>query len=111
MMGYGSIKRWLSDQLPHASTEPNLQPVRESMVMRARLTALLLDPGVENELRREIYLCGLLSQLDELLGEAPGHHPAPHPAVGTHLRRQRCWHGPYAPSLQMARALEPTTPA
>ena len=64
MMGYGSIQRWLSDQLPHASTEPNMNPVREAMVMRAELTAHLLDAGVENDLRREIYLCGLLSQLD-----------------------------------------------
>ena len=35
MMGYGSIQRWLSDQLPHASTELDMQPVREAMVMRA----------------------------------------------------------------------------
>ncbi len=106
MMGYGSIKRWLSDQLPHASTDLNLRPVRESMVMRARLMTHLLDAGVENDLRREIYLCGLLSQLDEVMGES----------LGTILRRiplsERVYDadvlntGPYAPGLQMARALE-----
>ena len=106
MMGYGSIKRWLSDQLPHASTDPNLQPVRESIVMRANLTAHLLDAGVENDLRREIYLCGLVSQLDELMGEP----------LGTILRRlplsERIYDatvlgtGPYASGLQMACALE-----
>ena len=102
MMGYESIKRWLSDQLPHSCTEPNMQPIRESMVMRARLTTLLLNPGVENELRREIYLCALLSQMDELLREP----------LGTILRRiplsERIYDatvlhtGPYAPSLQLA---------
>lgn len=106
MMGYESIKRWLSDQLPHSSTEPNMQPIREAMVMRARLTTLLLNPGMENELRREIYLCALLSQMDELLREP----------LGTILRRiplsERIYDatvlhtGPYAPSLQMACALE-----
>ena len=106
MMGYGSIKRWLSDQLPHASTDLNLRPVRESMLMRAELTAHLLDAGVENDLRREIYLCGLLSQLDDLLGEP----------LGTILRRlplsERIYDatvlhtGPYASGLQMACALE-----
>ena len=106
MMGYGSIKRWLSDQLPHASTDPNMQPVREAMVMRAELTAHLLDAGVENDLRREIYLCGLVSQLDDLLGEP----------LGTILRRlplsERIYDatvlhtGPYAAGLQMAAALE-----
>ena len=106
MMGYGSIKRWLSDQLPHASTDPNMQPVRESMVMRAELTAHLLDAGIENDLRREIYLCGLLSQIDDLMGEP----------LGTILRRlplsERIYDatvlhtGPYASGLQMACALE-----
>lgn len=106
MMGYGSIKRWLSDQLPHASTEPNMQPVRQAMVMRAELTAHLLDAGIENDLRREIYLCGLLSRLDELMGEP----------LGTILRRlplsERIYDatvlgtGPYASGLQMACALE-----
>ncbi|WP_160046469.1 HDOD domain-containing protein, partial [Raoultella sp. 18084] len=72
MMGYGSLQRWLGDQLPHASTDPNLQPIRESMVIRAHLTERLLDAGVENDLRREVYLCGLLSQLGELLSEPLG---------------------------------------
>lgn len=106
MMGYGSIKRWLSDQLPHASTDPNMRPVRETMLIRARLTAQLLDAGIENDLRREIYLCGLLSQIDQLLGEP----------LGTILRRlplsERIYDatvlgtGPYASGLQMACALE-----
>jgi EAL and modified HD-GYP domain-containing signal transduction protein len=106
MMGYGSIKRWLADQLPHASNELNMLPVRESMVMRATLMAHLLNAGIENDLRREIYLCGLLSQLDELLGEP----------LGAILRRlplsERIYDatvlrtGPYAGGLQMACALE-----
>ncbi|RYF24160.1 MAG: histidine kinase [Comamonadaceae bacterium] len=110
MMGYGSLKRWLSDQLPHSATDPNLQPIRESMVIRAKLTERLLDAGVENELRREVYLCGLLSQLDELLGEP----------LGAILRRlplsERIYDaavlrtGPYAASLEMACALEAEDP-
>ncbi|CAM3630034.1 HDOD domain-containing protein [Paracidovorax anthurii] len=106
MMGYGSLQRWLGDQLPHASTDPNLHPIRESMVIRARLTERLLDAGVENDLRREVYLCGLLSQLGELLSEP----------LGTVLRRlplsERIYDaavlrtGPYAASLEMACALE-----
>ena len=106
MMGYGSLKRWLSDQLPHSATDPNLQPIRESMVIRAKLTERLLDAGVEKDLRSEVYLCGLLSQLDELLGEP----------LGAILRRlplsERIYDaavlrtGPYAASLEMACALE-----
>jgi len=106
MMGYGSIQRWLGDQLPGASTEPDLRPVRESMVLRARLAEQLIEAGVGKELRAEMYLCALFSQLDLLLGEP----------LGAILRRlplsERVYDaavlrsGPYAPSLDMASALE-----
>lgn len=106
MMGYGSIKRWLSDQLPHASTEVDLRPVRESMVLRARLMQHLLESGLQKDLRSEVYLCGLFSQLDDLLREPLSNilHRIPlservHEAIIGHT-------GPYAPSLEMACALE-----
>lgn len=106
MMGYGSIKRWLSDQLPHANNEVDLRPVRESMVLRARLTERLLESGLQKDMRSEVYMCGLFSQLDELMGEPLGNilHRIPlservYDAIVTRT-------GPYAPSLQMACALE-----
>lgn len=106
MMGYGSLKRWLSDQLPHASTEPDLEPVRAAAVIRAQLTDHLLESGIQNELRREVYLCGLLYGLGDLLGEPLGSalHRVPLSERiydATVLRT-----GPYAPALDMALALE-----
>ena len=106
MVGYGSIQRWLGDQLPHASTEPDLQPVYQSMVLRARVTERLLDAGVENELRREIYLCGLFSQLDLLLREPLSNILLRLP-LSERIHDAAVLHtGPYAPSLQLACALE-----
>lgn len=106
MMGYGSIQRWLGDQLPHASTEPDLQPVYQSIVLRARVTERLLDAGVENELRREIYLCGLFSQLDLLLREPLSNILLRLP-LSERIHDAAVLHtGPYAPSLQLACALE-----
>ena len=106
MMGYGSIQRWLGDQLPHASTEPDLQPVYQGMVLRARVTERLLDAGVENELRREIYLCGLFSQLDLLLREPLSNILLRLP-LSERIHDATVLHtGPYAPSLQLACALE-----
>ncbi len=106
VMGYGTLSRWLGEQLPHAATEDDLRPVRETMVLRARVTEHLLDAGEGKELRREVYLSGLLSQMDELLREP----------LGAVLRRlplsERVYDaavlrtGPYAPSLEMACALE-----
>jgi hypothetical protein len=111
MLGYGTLQRWLSDQLPHACTEPSLVPVRTAMRLRAGLTERLIEAGISHELQREVYLLGLFSQLDLLLGE-------PLPTV---LRRiplsERVFDaavtrtGPYAPALLMAIALESDDPA
>jgi c-di-GMP-related signal transduction protein len=106
MLGYGTLQTWLSDQLPHAHTESDLQPVRAAMVMRGQLTERLVEAGMGHELQREVYLCGLFSQLDLLLGEP----------LANSLRRlplsERIYQaiigktGPYAPSLALAQALE-----
>lgn len=106
MVGVNSLKTWLAEQLPHASSDADLQPVRQAMVLRARLTEQLMEAGIEEDLRREVYLCGLFSQLDLLLGEPLGPilHRLPlsdriHAAtvLGT---------GPYAGALLTAAALD-----
>ncbi|WP_394790084.1 HDOD domain-containing protein [Rhodoferax sp.] len=106
MLGYKQLKRWLQEQMPQGSRDPNLLPVKAAMVLRARLMENLMDAGVEHELAREIYLCGLFSQIDVLMGEA----------LGTALHRvplsSRIYNatvrnsGPYAPLLQIASAQE-----
>ena len=106
MLGYGTLQRWLGDQLPHASTDPNLSPILQTMVLRAQLMERLVEAGIEYELRREVYLTGLLSQLDTLMDEP----------IATILRRLPLSErisdaivlrsGPCAPALQIACALE-----
>ena len=106
MMGYGSVQRWLGDQLPHATTEEDLQPVYRSMVLRARLTERLLEAGIETELRREVYLCGLFSQLDQLLRDPLGSILQRLPLSERIYDAAVTGVGPYASSLQLANALE-----
>ncbi len=106
MIGYGPLKSWLATQLVHASHEKDLQPIRLSAVMRAQMTSHLLDAGVSQELRSEVYLCGLFARLHEVLDEdlettltrLPLSERIPDAAVRGE--------GPYAPSLQLAFALE-----
>ena len=66
----------------------------------------LLDAGEEDDLRREVYLCGLLSQIDLLLGEplavALQSLPLPERVSAALLEHS----GPYSPYLDVARALE-----
>lgn len=106
MLGYGALMDWLSTQLPHASTDLGLRPVRTAMVLRAKLTEHLIDAGEGVELRREVYLCALFSRLDELLDEPLGTvlHRIP---LSERVYDAAVLHtGPYAPSLLMACALE-----
>lgn len=106
VMGYTKLKNWLLEQLPHASSDANLAPIRASMVWRARIMEQLSDAGVENSLRREVFLCGIFSQLDLLLGEPLGSalHRLPLPGrIASAIIGQS---GPYAPWLEVASALE-----
>lgn len=106
VLGYSVLKAWLLEQLPHAASDLNLQPVRTTLVTRAHLMERLLDAGEEDNLRREVYLCGLLSQIDVLLGEplATSLQRLPLPErVNAALLQQS---GPYAPYLEIAAALE-----
>jgi c-di-GMP-related signal transduction protein len=76
------------------------------MVLRARIMERLADAGVEDDLRREVFLCGIFSQVDLLLGEALGAsiHRLPLPGrVASAILGQT---GPYAPWLEVAEALE-----
>lgn len=106
VLGYSLLKTWLLEQLPHATSDLNLQPIRTAMVIRARLMEHLLDAGDADNLRREIYMCGILSQIDLLLGEPLG-------AALQRIPRSERIHaallnhsGPYVPYLDIATALE-----
>lgn len=106
MMGYTSIGRWLAELLPHASTQPDLRPIRKSMVLRARLTERLMDAGVSHDLRREVYLTGLFSRLDELLQEPLGQLLRRLPLSERVYNACALASGAYCASLQLAAALE-----
>lgn len=105
-LGYGRLRAWLMEQMPHASSDSNLNPIRAGMVLRARTMEHLADAGIEDDLRREVFLCGVLSQVDLLLGETLGSalHRIPLPGrVTSALLGQT---GPYAPWLEVAAVVE-----
>jgi EAL and modified HD-GYP domain-containing signal transduction protein len=106
VLGYSALRAWLMTQLPQASGDPNLQPVRTAVVTRAHLMERLLDAGEEDNLRREVYLCGVLSQIDLLLGEPLStslqHLPLSERTQAALLQQT----GPYRPYLDIAIALE-----
>lgn len=106
LLGLSRFKQWLMEQMPLATNEPDMEPVRTGIVMRAHLMEHLLDAGDEDTLRREVFLTGMLSQIDGLLGEplrdALQRLPLSDRVNGAILGRS----GPYAPFLELASALE-----
>ena len=71
----------------------------------------LMDAGIEDDLRREVYLCGLFAQLDLVLDEplktSLGRIPLSERIVSAIVSHN----GPYAPSLKAAMAMESDEPA
>jgi len=105
-VGLARFRAWLMTQQAHASSDPNLDPIRAAMILRARTMEWLCDAGADDDLRREVFLCGLFSQVDLLLGESLGTaiHRLPLPGrVASAILGQT---GPYAPLLEVACALE-----
>jgi c-di-GMP phosphodiesterase len=106
ILGLSNVQRWLEEQLSTASTDVDLLPVRDALVMRAHLMEQLLDAGDEDDLRREVLFSGLMSQIDLFSGEplttAMQRVPAPERVVSAVISQQ----GPYAPYLRLALALE-----
>lgn len=106
MQGYTALKTWGVQQFPHANPDRNLNPVRTDMVLRAHLTEYLLDPGGEADLRREIYLSGLFSQLDLLLNEPIDQILGRLPLSDRVNQAVAHGTGPYGPYLHLARAMQ-----
>ncbi len=106
VVGLSRLRSWLLEQLPHSSSDLNLHPVRTAMVVRARLMEQLLDAGEGDDLRRDVYLCGLLSQIDLLLGESLQQSLSRVP-VSEHITAALLEaSGPYQPCLNLALAME-----
>ncbi len=106
VMGYTRLRAWLLGQMSRACADRNLDPIRFAMVLRARIMESLADAGAQDALRREVFLCGIFSQLDLLLGEPVGAaiHRLPLPGrIASAIVGQT---GPYAAWLEVATALE-----
>jgi hypothetical protein len=113
VLGLSRTASWLREVAPLASQDADLEPIRQGLALRARFMALLLDAGEGDALRRELSLCGLLSNIDWLMGESMTSVLRAIPLPTRLTEALLSQEGPYWPFLAMARALEnpyPTTP-
>ncbi|MEY4266871.1 MAG: hypothetical protein RIS90_1406 [Pseudomonadota bacterium] len=105
LLGYAELRGWLREQLPRASTDLDLQPISTALALRARLMAQL-HASRSGAASADVQLCGLLSQMDLLLGEplpqALARLPLSAPLKAALLTQG----GPYQAALEIALAVE-----
>lgn len=106
MMGHSSLAQWCSQQLPHASQNPNLHPVRAALVLHADLAEALLDAGGEADMRSEVRLSALFSSLDGFLHEPMASILPRLPLPARLVEAMAGQTGMYAPYLRLARAMQ-----
>ncbi|MFM2065443.1 MAG: hypothetical protein RLZZ584_352 [Pseudomonadota bacterium] len=105
LLGYQRLKRWLALLLVTASSEPNLRPVMYAAVRRGLLMEALM-PEADEQVRSELFICGVFSLLDrmfqqpfaELLKTVPVPESV-HMALADDA-------GPYAHVVHLVRSLE-----
>ena len=106
VLGYNRLKRWLALLLASASKDPNVKPVMYAAVRRGLLMEELGLHGASSDQRSEMFICGVFSLLDRLMGqplpELMRSIPVPD-AVRAALVEQS---GPYHAQLELVRAVE-----
>ncbi|MBS0447593.1 MAG: HDOD domain-containing protein [Proteobacteria bacterium] len=73
LLGYQRLKRWLALLLATASKEANLRPVMFAAVRRGLLMEeLARNAAGDEEMRNEIFICGVFSLLDRMFKQPFG---------------------------------------
>ena len=106
MLGYKRLKRWLALLLATASKDVNLKPVMFAAVRRGLLMEELVRSSGDEEMRNEMFICGVFSLLDRMF-QQPFKQlldtiPVPE-RVHEALADQK---GPYQPYIELVQAVE-----
>jgi len=106
LLGYQKLKRWLALLLATASKDNNLRPVMFAAVRRGLLMEELSRGSGDDEMRSEVFICGVFSLLDKMFAEPFSvllkSLPMPervHQALAEDT-------GPYMPLLELVKAVE-----
>ncbi len=106
MLGYQRLKRWLALLLATASKDVNQRPVMFAAVRRGLLMEELVAGSGDEEMRSEIFICGVFSLLDRMFGESfaklLGSIPVPERVSQALVHNT----GPFQPYLAMVQAAE-----
>ncbi|MEO6032579.1 MAG: HDOD domain-containing protein [Burkholderiaceae bacterium] len=106
MLGYKRLKRWLALLLATASKDANLKPVMFAAVRRGLLMEELARSDGDEEMRNEVFICGVFSLLDRMFHQ-PFEQLLDTIPVPERVRQALVEEsGPYQPYMEVVRAIE-----
>ena len=106
ILGYQRLKRWLALLLASASKDANMKPVMFAAVRRGLLMEELVKNSGDAELRGELFICGVFSLLDRLLGQSFADLLRSVPVPDRVRQALLGEDGPFLPYLQLVQAIE-----
>jgi len=106
LLGYQRLKRWLALLLASSSKDVNAKPLLFAAVRRGLLMEELVRQQGDAELRGELFICGVFSLLDRLLGQPMAELLASVPVPERVAQALRSEGGPHAPLLALVQAVE-----
>lgn len=109
ILGYQRLKRWLALLLATASKDPNMRPVMFAAVRRGLLMEELSRGNGDDELRNELFICGVFSLLDRMFRQPFSELLKTIPVPERVYQVLVDGTGPYAPYVNLVKAMEGQT--
>ena len=109
ILGYQRLKRWLALLLATASKDPNMRPVMFAAVRRGLLMEELSRGHGDGELRNELFICGVFSLLDRMFRQPFSELLKTIPVPERVYQVLVDGSGPYAPYVNLVKAMEGQT--
>jgi EAL and modified HD-GYP domain-containing signal transduction protein len=106
LLGYRRLKRWLALLLVTAGRDANQRPVMFAAVRRGLLMEELVRSSGDEEMRNEMFICGVFSLLDKMFGEPFAELLKTIPVPQRVYQALVEGTGPYQPYAELVRAVE-----
>ncbi|MES2886580.1 MAG: HDOD domain-containing protein [Pseudomonadota bacterium] len=106
MLGYQRLKRWLALLLATASRDPNLKPVMFAAVRRGLMMEELGRGSGDEEMRGEMFICGVFSLLDRMFKQPFAELLKTIPVPERVMQALADESGPFHPYMEVVRAIE-----
>lgn len=105
LLGYQRLKRWLALLLASGSKDTTLRPVMHVAARRGLIMEELARSSGDEEMRGEMFICGVFSLLDRLMRQ-PFDELMKNVPVPERVQQSLLGEGPYTPHLALVRAIE-----